>query len=85
MTRRSPIRPALPRTSQLVPKVLAKEADTIKAQLMDMAGTAERAYLPGGGGYVRRAVAESVVSFTKKPYVDFRFSSKLSPNSTQSE
>jgi putative phage-type endonuclease len=58
-------------------KTLTTQADAIKAQLMDMVGTAERAYLPGGGGYVRRRVEESQVSFTKKAYVDFRYSAKI--------
>lgn len=56
-------------------KELEDRGRALTAELLSMMGTAAVGLLPGGvGSYRRREVAAAEIAYTRKPYVDFRYS-----------
>jgi putative phage-type endonuclease len=77
--------PLPPRAQELHNLLVAIKADrdtldkaegSSKAELLAMMGQARIGLLPDGGSYVRRFAPETVVQYTRKEYVDFRYSPK---------
>jgi len=58
---------------------MEREDKALKAQLMDMMGSSEVAYLPGGGGLKRSLVKKKATEATE--FITMRYSKKLSPES----
>jgi len=56
-------------------KELEDRGKAITAELLSMMGSAAVGLLPGGiGSYRRREVGPAEVAYTRKPYIDFRYS-----------